>query len=90
VNAVAPGLVRTAATNAMWDLPGLVEEFVENTPLGRFAEPEEVANLVYFLASDQASFVSGGLHGVDGGARTRRYPDVIAAVERLFAGRPSG
>ncbi|MBL7498835.1 SDR family oxidoreductase [Frankia sp. CNm7] len=89
VNAVAPGLVRTAATGPMWSLPGLVEEFVDNTPLGRFAEPEEVASLVYFLASDQASFVSGGLYGVDGGARTRRYPDMIAAIERLTAPGPA-
>lgn len=83
VNAVAPGLVRTGLTGGVWQLPGLVEEFVENAPLGRFAEPEEIANVVYFLASEQSSFVSGSLYSVDGGARTRRYPDMIAAVERL-------
>ncbi|ONH21970.1 SDR family NAD(P)-dependent oxidoreductase [Pseudofrankia asymbiotica] len=88
VNAVAPGLVRTGLTGPMWHMPGLVDEFVENAPLGRFAEPEEVANVIYFLASEQASFVSGALYGVDGGARTRRYPDMIAAMERMA--RPSG
>lgn len=75
VNSVAPGLVRTSATGPLWNLPGLVDEYVENTPLGRFAEPEEVASVVLFLASDEAGFVSASLYGVDGGARTRRYPD---------------
>ncbi|WP_346012049.1 SDR family NAD(P)-dependent oxidoreductase [Streptomyces sp. SID3343] len=86
VNAVAPGLIRTQATSGMWHVPGVVEEYVENAPLGRFAEPEEVAAVVLFLASDEAGFVSGSVYGVDGGARTRRYPDLIGALERLSAG----
>ncbi|MCF2531603.1 SDR family NAD(P)-dependent oxidoreductase [Yinghuangia soli] len=83
VNAVLPGLVRTKATGGMWHVPGVVEEYVENAPLGRFAEPEEVANVVLFLASDEAGFVSGSQYGVDGGARTGRYPDLIGAMQRL-------
>jgi NAD(P)-dependent dehydrogenase (short-subunit alcohol dehydrogenase family) len=90
VNAVAPGLVRTQATGGLWHLPGVVEEYVENAPLGRFAEPAEVANVVLFLASDEAGFVSGSVYGVDGGARTGRYPDLIAAVERLSAAGGEG
>ena len=79
---MAPGLVRTAATEPLWSLPGAVEEYVENTPLGRYAAPEEVAALILFLASDEAGFVSGGVYGIDGGARTRRYPDLLAVGER--------
>jgi NAD(P)-dependent dehydrogenase (short-subunit alcohol dehydrogenase family) len=86
VNAVAPGLVRTQATGGLWNIPGVVEEYVENAPLGRFAEASEVANVVLFLASDEAGFVSGSLYGVDGGARTGRYPDLIGAIERLSRG----
>jgi len=85
VNAVAPGLIRTSATAPLWDIAGVVEEYVENTPLGRFAEPDEVAALVAWLVSDEASFVNGSLYGIDGGAHTRRYPDVIGALERLSA-----
>jgi NAD(P)-dependent dehydrogenase (short-subunit alcohol dehydrogenase family) len=88
VNAIAPGLVRTATTEPLWSIPGVVEEFVDNTPLGRYATPEEIASFVVFLASDESSFVSGGLHRIDGGARARRYPDLIAAVERLTSGSP--
>ncbi len=82
VNAVAPGLVQTGLTDALWQVPAIVEEYVENAPLGRFAQPEEIANVIYFLASEESSFVSGSLYSVDGGARTRRYPDMIAAFER--------
>ena len=81
VNAVAPGLVRTALTDAMWLMPALVQDYEENTPLGRHAQPDEVANLVTFLASDEAAFISGSQYLVDGGAHTKRYPDVLAVVE---------
>jgi len=83
VNCVAPGLVETAATAAFWAVPGVVEEFVDNTTLGRFAQPEDVASLVAFLAGPESTFVSGGLHLVDGGASTRRYPDLPGAFARL-------
>jgi 3-oxoacyl-[acyl-carrier protein] reductase len=83
VNAVAPGLIRTGLTDGMWLLPELVDEYEENTPLGRHAQPEEVANLVTFLASDEAAYISGSQYLIDGGAHTKRYPDILAAVERL-------
>lgn len=80
VNAVGPGLVRTPLTEGAFHLPGIVQEYEENTPLGRHSSPEEIANLVAFLASDEASFISGSLHLVDGGAHTMRYPDVLARL----------
>lgn len=86
VNTVAPGLVETAATAPFFLVPGVVEEFVENTTLGRFAQPTDVANLVSFLASDEAGFVSGGFFSVDGGASTKRYPDLPGAFARLASG----
>jgi NAD(P)-dependent dehydrogenase (short-subunit alcohol dehydrogenase family) len=86
VNTVAPGLVETAATAPFFLVPGVVEEFVDNTTLGRFAQPADVANLVAFLASDEAGFVSGGFFSVDGGASTKRYPDLPGAFARLESG----
>lgn len=80
VNAIAPGLVRTGLTDGMWLMPEVVAEYVENAPIGRFATPDEIANLVAFLASDEAGFITGALHLVDGGAATMRYPDVLGRV----------
>lgn len=83
VNTIAPGLVETNATAAFWMVPGVVEEFVDNTTLGRFASPGDVAAVAAFLASSDASFVSGSCYSVDGGAATKRYPDLPGAFARL-------
>ncbi len=86
VNAIAPGLVQTALTEGMWSMPSLVEEFVENAPLGIHPTAEDVANLVAFLASDESRHISGSLHLIDDGAHTKRYPDVMKHVPE--AARP--
>ena len=85
VNAVGPGLVRTGLTEGAFGLPGIVEGYEENTPLGRHAQPEEIAGLVAWLASDEASYVSGSLYLIDGGAHTMRYPDLIGIVSQPAA-----
>ena len=87
VNAIAPGLVRTPLTDTIWRVPSIAEEFQENTPLNRYASPEDIANFVAFLASDEASFVSGSFHLIDGGANTMRYPDIPARIAE--ASRPT-
>jgi 3-oxoacyl-[acyl-carrier protein] reductase len=76
VNCVAPGLVETPATVPFFETPGVVESFKENTTLGRFASTEEISALIAFLASSEASFISGSTHLVDGGASTGRYPNL--------------
>lgn len=85
VNTVGPGLVETNATSAFWMVPGVVDEFVENTTLGRFAQPADVADLVAFLVGPRSTFISGSFHSVDGGASTKRYPDLPGAFARLTA-----
>ena len=74
VNAVAPGLVRTGLTDGMWQMPAVVAEYLDNTPLGYYAAPDDIANVVAFLASDEARFVSGSQHLVDGARRPSATP----------------
>jgi 3-oxoacyl-[acyl-carrier protein] reductase len=65
VNAVAPGFIVTELTA---DLPEAIKEGVKaQTPLGRFGEPNEIAAAVIYLASREASYVTGQVLGVDGG-----------------------
>jgi NAD(P)-dependent dehydrogenase (short-subunit alcohol dehydrogenase family) len=67
VNAIGPGLVRTGLTEATWLMPAIVEEFAENAPLGAGITADDVASLVTFLASDEAAWITGELHLIDGG-----------------------
>ncbi|MFP5343050.1 MAG: 3-oxoacyl-[acyl-carrier-protein] reductase [Candidatus Limnocylindria bacterium] len=65
VNAVAPGFVLTELTQ---DLPDALQaQITERTPLGRFGTPEEIAQAVAFLASDDAAYITGQVLAVDGG-----------------------
>lgn len=67
-NSVHPGMVETAMGDTAVGLPGEREQRIARIPLGRFAAPSEIANVVVFLASDQASFMTGTEVAVDGGA----------------------
>jgi NAD(P)-dependent dehydrogenase (short-subunit alcohol dehydrogenase family) len=64
VNAVAPGPTRTPGTEAMGD--GL-DQLAATVPLGRPADPDEIARTIVFLASDDAGYVNGAILAVDGG-----------------------
>lgn len=65
VNAIAPGLIETGM-NANIDVEAL-DAFVEDIPLGRMGSADEVAAAVYFLASDDADYITGQVLGVNGG-----------------------
>ncbi len=66
VNAVAPGLIQTKMTIG---LDRQTIEYCKNqTPMGRVGEPDDIANIIYFLASDESSFITGEVVTVSGGA----------------------
>lgn len=67
VNAVAPGFIETPFTKSVLENQEAVKFLLDRTPLGRIGRPSDVANAVAFLASDEASWVTGTTIHVDGG-----------------------
>lgn len=67
VNAIAPGVFRTALNEKLLDESERGKEFLTRTPMGRFGKVEELAGAAVFLASDAASYVTGEVMVVDGG-----------------------
>jgi 3-oxoacyl-[acyl-carrier protein] reductase len=85
VNAVAPGFVHTPLTEPATHIPGVLEEYLENTPLGRAGTAEEIADAVVFLCSPKTSWLTGEVLDLNGGAHLRRYPDLLSHVMKLAA-----
>src|SRR3954452_17779681 len=83
VNAVAPGFVHTPLTEPAAAVPGVVEEYLENTALGRAGTPEDVANAVLYLCSPASSWLTGEVLDLNGGAHLKRYPDILRHVMKL-------
>lgn len=67
VNAVAPTYVETTLTRFGMEKPELYERWIDGTPMGRVGQPDEVASVVQFLASDAASLMTGAIVNVDAG-----------------------
>jgi NAD(P)-dependent dehydrogenase (short-subunit alcohol dehydrogenase family) len=67
VNAIAPGLVKTRFAEALWGNEAILKRVTDSNPMGRIAEPREIAGAVVFLASDAASYVNGEVIVIDGG-----------------------
>ena len=83
VNAVAPGFVHTPLTEAAASVPGVVEDYVDNTAIGRAGCPEDIANAVVYLCAPGSSWLTGEVLDINGGAHLKRYPDVMGHVMRL-------
>ena len=67
VNAICPGLIKTRFSAALWENEAILQHSLERTPLQRMGEPEDIANLALFLASDAAAYCTGGVYLADGG-----------------------
>ena len=67
VNAVLPGLTDTKFAGALTQNPDILKAFLRSVPLGRIAQPEEIAPMILFLCSPAASYITGASFAVDGG-----------------------
>src|SRR5208283_3551406 len=67
VNALAPGVVKTDFTKIIWGDTAMASQASAMIPLGRLADPDEIAWPALFLASDASSYVTGAVISVDGG-----------------------
>jgi len=71
VNGIAPGLVRTKFSAALWQEPQREQAFTSKVPLGRLGEADDIADTAVFLASEEARYITGQTIVVDGGLTTR-------------------
>lgn len=86
VNSVRPGLVRTDLVEFITAGGPVLDSYLDNTPLGRMGEPDDIASLVRFLVGPESSWITGQTISIDGGQSLRRGPDLSSAIEGLFGG----
>jgi 3-oxoacyl-[acyl-carrier protein] reductase len=77
VNAIAPGIVNTPMSiRTGHGTEFVINKWLEKTPLGRIGQPADIASAALFLASDEASWITGETLFVDGGLTLTAYPDL--------------
>ena len=80
---VGPGLTDTPMVARLMDNPVAYNQFLAGILAGRPCQPNEIAALVAFLVSDEASYINGSTIFIDGGALTKQYPALSARKPRI-------
>ena len=83
VNTVSPGFLVTPLTEPVLQIPGLAEEYAENSAIDHRGTADDVARAVLYLAD--ADWMTGEDLAIDGGAQLRRYPDVLGRAAEAFS-----
>jgi NAD(P)-dependent dehydrogenase (short-subunit alcohol dehydrogenase family) len=84
VNTVQPGVIATELMAPITDGGDLLDDYLANIPLGRVGQPEEVAELVRFLAGPESAWITGQCIAVDGGQSLRRGANFHLVAESLY------
>jgi len=84
VNAVRPGMTRSAGTAGMFANPSVVSRVIDECTLGRLGEAEDIAPAIRFFAGPESGWATGQSFAVDGGNELRRNPDLSDMVARMF------
>lgn len=71
INCVAPGIIKTRFSAALWENEGVLEEFLKQTSIKRLGQPEDIGSVIAFLCSDEASYITGETITVTGGMNCR-------------------
>jgi NAD(P)-dependent dehydrogenase (short-subunit alcohol dehydrogenase family) len=79
VNLILPGVIETAMTRSLIEDPAVRADALANTPVGRLGAPADIAELVTYLCSDAAGFVTGAEILIDGGQTMHGYPRWFSA-----------
>jgi NAD(P)-dependent dehydrogenase (short-subunit alcohol dehydrogenase family) len=90
INVVSPTVIRTPMTQHIFERPGADVAIRGETPLDRIGEIEDVVNVINFLASDEASFITGQNIHIDGGTSLRRLPRTEDFVRAIMAAAQAG
>jgi len=83
VNAIGPGLIHTPQTAPISALPGLEDAFIQEAPIGRAGEPEDIARLLVYLGSDESTLMTGQTLYIDGGQSLKKYPELFNFVGEI-------
>jgi NAD(P)-dependent dehydrogenase (short-subunit alcohol dehydrogenase family) len=84
VNAVAPGFTMTPMTEGLLNFPGFKKAALDCTPKGRYGEPEDIARVALFLASEYADWVTGQIINVDGGVSLIGLPKYYEELRKAL------
>jgi len=84
VNAVRPGLVDTELVAGIFATDDVLDSYLTQTPLGRSGKPDEVAELIRFLAGPESAWITGQSISIDGGHSLRRGPDYTPFAEPVY------
>jgi NAD(P)-dependent dehydrogenase (short-subunit alcohol dehydrogenase family) len=83
VNSVCPGLVDTEIAAGLFATEEVLQSYLDNIPLGRTGQPEDIARAVRFLCGPESSWITGTVLSVDGGHHLRRGPDYTPFIQAM-------